>query len=80
MSAQNGKVVNPYTVRKQGCFFENPEECINFVKKYIDAGFAYIYVHSAAQDQITFFNDYGKDFLPALKYMSSLSVVFIFIT
>jgi len=48
MSAQNGKVVNPYTVRKQGCFFENPEEYINFVKKYIDAGFAYIYVHSAA--------------------------------
>ena len=80
MSAQNRKVVDPDTVRKQGCFFENPEEYINFVKKYIDAGFAYIYVHSAVQDQITFLNNYGKAFLPALKYMSSLSVVFIFIT
>jgi len=48
MSAQNGKVLDPDTVRKQGRFFENPEEYINFVKKYIDAGFAYIYVHSAA--------------------------------
>jgi len=50
MSAQNGKVVGPETVRKHGCFSENPEEHINFVKKHIDAGFIRIYIHSAASD------------------------------
>ncbi len=66
MSAQNGKVVGPETVRKHGCFSENPEEHINFVKKYIDAGFTHIYIHSAASDQISFLKAYGKDVLPAL--------------
>jgi len=69
MSAQNGKVVGPDTVRKQGCFSENPEEHIKFVKKYIDAGFTHIYTHSVASDQINFLNTYGKDILPALKEM-----------
>lgn len=67
MSAQNGKVVGPETVRKQGCFSEDPEEHIKYVKKYIDAGFTHIYVHSTASDQISFLEAYGKDVLPALK-------------
>lgn len=67
MSAQNGKVVGPDTVRKLGCFSENPDEHIKFVKKYIDAGFTHIYVHSVASDQITFLNAYGIDVLPTLK-------------
>ena len=67
MSAQNRKVVGPDTVRKQGCLSEDPEEHIKFVKKYINAGFAHIYVYSAAADQITFLETYGKDVLPALK-------------
>ena len=67
MSAQNGKVVGPDTIRKQGCFSDNPEEHIKYVKKYIDAGFTHIYIHSAASDQITFLKAYGKDILPALK-------------
>jgi coenzyme F420-dependent glucose-6-phosphate dehydrogenase len=69
MSAQNGKVVGPDTVRKQGCFSEDPEEHIKFVKKYIDAGFTHIYIHSAASDQKSFLEAYGKDVLPALKGM-----------
>lgn len=67
MSAQNGKVVGPDAVRKKGCFSENPEAHIKFVKKYIDAGFTHIYIHSAASDQITFLETYGKDVLPALR-------------
>jgi coenzyme F420-dependent glucose-6-phosphate dehydrogenase len=67
MSAKNGKVVGPDTVRKHGCFSENPEDHIKFIKKYIDAGFTHIYLHSAASDQITFLKAYGKDILPALK-------------
>ena len=42
MSAQNGKVVGPETVKKQDCFSENPEDHIKFIKKYIDAGFTHI--------------------------------------
>lgn len=67
MSAQNGKVVGPDTIRKQGCFSEDPDAHIKFVKKFIDAGFTHIYVHSAASDQIAFLEAYGKDVLPALK-------------
>lgn len=67
MSAQNGKAVSPETIKKQGCFSENPEDHIKFIKKYIDAGFTHIYVHSKASDQITFIKAYGKDILPALK-------------
>ncbi|HII91143.1 MAG TPA: LLM class F420-dependent oxidoreductase, partial [Methanosarcina sp.] len=67
MSAQNGKVVGLETIRKQGCFSENPEDHIKFIKKYIEAGFTHIYVHSKASDQIAFIKAYGKDVLPALK-------------
>jgi F420-dependent oxidoreductase, G6PDH family len=67
MSAQNGKVVGPEAVKKRGCFSENPEDHIKFIKKYIEAGFTHIYVHSKASDQITFIKAYGKDVLPALK-------------
>jgi coenzyme F420-dependent glucose-6-phosphate dehydrogenase len=67
MSALNGKVVGIDNLRKNGCFSENPEEQIKFVKKFIDIGFTHIYVHSAASDQIAFIKAYGKDILPALK-------------
>jgi hypothetical protein len=67
MSAQNGKVVGTDHLQKNGCFSENPDEQIEFVKKFIDAGFTHIYVHSAASDQIAFIKAYGKDVLPALK-------------
>jgi G6PDH family F420-dependent oxidoreductase len=69
MSAQNGEVVGSDIVRKRGCISENPEDHIKFIKKYIDAGFTHIYVHSAASDQITFLKAYGKDILPALNEM-----------
>jgi hypothetical protein len=67
MSAQNGKVVGPETIKKQGCFSENPEDHIKFIKKYIEAGFTHIYVHSKTSDQIAFIKTYGKDVLSALK-------------
>ena len=69
MSAQNGKVVGPETIRKHACFSENPEDHINFVKEYIDLGFTHIYFHSAASNQIAFLEAFGKDVLPALKNM-----------
>ncbi len=69
MSAQNGKVVGIDNMRKNGCFSENPDEQIKFVNKFINLGFTHIYVHSAASDQISFLEAYGKDILPALKEM-----------
>lgn len=67
MSAQNGKVVGPDTIRNQACISENPEDHIKFIQKYLDLGFTHIYLHSAASDQVTFLKAYGKDILPALK-------------
>ncbi|AKB77839.1 5,10-methylenetetrahydromethanopterin reductase [Methanosarcina horonobensis HB-1 = JCM 15518] len=67
MSAQNGKVVSTEHIRKSGCFSENPDKQIEFVKKFIDIGFTHVYVHSAASDQIAFIKAYGRDVLPALK-------------
>lgn len=69
MSAENGKVVGPDTIRKQACMSENPEDHINFIKKYIDAGYTHLYFHSVASDQVAFLEAYGKDILPALKEM-----------
>jgi hypothetical protein len=69
MSAQNGKVVGIDNMRKNGCFSENPDEQIKFVNKFVNLGFTHIYVHSAASDQISFLEAYGKDVLPALKGM-----------
>lgn len=67
MSAQNERVVSIGHIRKSGCLSENPDEQIGFVRKFINIGFTYIYVHSAASDQIAFIKAYGKDVLPALK-------------
>jgi coenzyme F420-dependent glucose-6-phosphate dehydrogenase len=69
MSAQNGEVVGEDTIRKQACFSEKPEDHIDYIKRYIDAGFTHIYFHSAATDQIAFLKAYGKDVLPELKGM-----------
>ncbi|KKG07424.1 TIGR03557 family F420-dependent LLM class oxidoreductase [Methanosarcina mazei] len=69
MSAQNGKVVGRDTIQKSVCISGDPEKHIEYVKKYIDAGFTHFYFHSAAGDQIDFLERYGKDVLPALKKM-----------
>ncbi len=69
MSAQNGKVVGRDTIQKSVCISGDPEKHIEYVKKYIDAGFTHFYFHSADGDQIDFLERYGKDVLPALKKM-----------
>ncbi len=69
MSAQNGKVVGRDTIHKSVCISGDPEKHIEYVKKYIDAGFTHFYFHSADGDQIDFLERYGKDVLPALKKM-----------
>jgi coenzyme F420-dependent glucose-6-phosphate dehydrogenase len=69
MSAQNGEVVGEDTIRKKACFSEKPEDHIDFIKKYIDAGFNHIYFHSAATNQVAFLKAYGKDVLPKLRGM-----------
>ena len=70
MSAENGKVVGPDIIKKSACMSENPEDHIDFVKKYIDTGFTHIYFHSAAPDQEAFLKAYGKDVLPALRELA----------
>jgi coenzyme F420-dependent glucose-6-phosphate dehydrogenase len=70
MSAENGKVVGPDTIKKSACMSENPEDHIDFIKKYIDTGFTHIYFHSAAPDQEAFLKAYGKDVLPTLRELA----------
>lgn len=69
MSAQNGKVVGKDAIQKAVCISDDPETHIEYAKQYIDAGFTHLYFHSAAEDQITFLEKYGKDVLPVLKKM-----------
>jgi len=69
MSAQNGQVVGKDAIQKMACISDDPEKHIEFVKKYIDAGFTHIYFHSAVPDQVSFIEAYGKDVLPTLKKM-----------
>ncbi len=70
MSAQNGEVVGPDTVKKMCCISGNKEEQLEFVRKYLDAGFDMIYIHSAGPDQIQFLRDYGRDVLPELSQLA----------
>lgn len=69
MSAQNGKVVGKDVIQKSACISDDPEKHIEYAKQYIEVGFTHLYFHSAAEDQITFLERYGKDVLPALKKM-----------
>jgi coenzyme F420-dependent glucose-6-phosphate dehydrogenase len=66
LSAQNGAVVGPDTLRKKACISSKAEDHIQFIQRHIDLGFTEIYLHSAAQDQVGFLQRFSQDVLPHL--------------
>lgn len=69
MSAQNGEVVGPDTVRKTCCVSNDPEEHVRYIQKHADLGFDYIFVHSGDEDQQNYLRRFGKDVLVRVKSM-----------
>jgi len=67
MSEQNGKVVGSDTIRQSVCISADPDEHVKHAQKYIDLGFDHLIFHSAAEDQRTFIEAYGRDVLPRLR-------------
>lgn len=67
MSAENGEVVTPDTIKKAGCVSANAEDHIKFARQYIDLGFTHLIFHSARQDQQAFLEAYGRDVAGQLR-------------
>jgi coenzyme F420-dependent glucose-6-phosphate dehydrogenase len=67
MSAENGEVIGTDTVKKTGCFSNNPKEQIEFLQHYIELGFDTIIVHSPGPDQQGFIENYARDILPHVR-------------
>lgn len=70
MSAENGSVVGPDTIKKTGCFSANPDDHIRFAQQYVDLGFDTLIFHSAGPDQRAFLEGYARDILPKLRTLS----------
>ncbi|GHO42712.1 TIGR03557 family F420-dependent LLM class oxidoreductase [Ktedonospora formicarum] len=69
MSAQNGEVVGPDTVRKTCCVSGDPKVQAQYIQKHIDLGFDHIFVHSGDKDQKDYLRRFGKDVLPRVHAM-----------
>jgi len=67
MSAENGQVVGPDTIKKASCVSANAEDHIKFARQYIDLGFDRLFFHSAHPDQGTFLERFARDVLPQLR-------------
>lgn len=58
------KLVTPETVKQQYILGQNPEQHLQEIRKYAEAGFDHIYVHQIGPDQQRFFRFYEKEILP----------------
>ncbi len=67
LSAQNGEVVGPDTVKKTCCISLNADDHVKFVQQYADLGFDTFIFHSAGPDQQAFLQAYGRDVLSKLR-------------
>jgi len=67
LSAKNGAVVGPDTIKKQMVISTNPDEHVAFAQKYLDMGFTDLYFHTAGPDQRAFLEGYGREVLPRLR-------------
>jgi coenzyme F420-dependent glucose-6-phosphate dehydrogenase len=67
MSAENGEVIGADTVKKTGCFSNDPKERIQYIQQHIELGFDTIIVHSAGPDQKGFIESYARDILPHVR-------------
>jgi coenzyme F420-dependent glucose-6-phosphate dehydrogenase len=70
MSEENGKVVGADTIRLSTCISADPDEHIEFSRRYIDLGFDHLIFHCAGPDQRAFLEDYGRDVLPRLRKLT----------
>jgi coenzyme F420-dependent glucose-6-phosphate dehydrogenase len=71
MSAENGMVVGPDTVKQTGCFSSNPEDHVNYTRQHIELGFDHIIFHTAGPDQREFIQKSGQDILPRLRKLNT---------
>jgi coenzyme F420-dependent glucose-6-phosphate dehydrogenase len=67
LSAQNGAVVGPETVKKKMCLSANPDDHVQYARGYLDLGFTTLFYHCAGPDQTGFLQAYGRDVLPKLR-------------
>jgi coenzyme F420-dependent glucose-6-phosphate dehydrogenase len=67
MSAENGAVVGPDSIKKTGCFSSDPQDHIKFAQQYIDLGFDSLIVHYGGPDQKGFIERYSRDVMPKLR-------------
>jgi hypothetical protein len=44
----------------------DPERHLDAIRKYLDAGYEYVYVHQVGHDQDGFFDFYRREVLPKL--------------
>ena len=67
MSAQNGEVVGPDTIKQKMCLSPRAEDHIAYAQQHIDLGFDTLFFHCAGPDQKAFLEGYGRDVLPRIK-------------
>ena len=67
MSARNGTVVGPDTLRQKMCLSARAEDHVRFAQHYLDLGFTHLFYHCAGPDQRAFLEGYGRDVLPRLR-------------
>ncbi len=67
ISAENGKAVGAEAIRRAGCSSSNPDDHIQFSRRYLDMGFDHLYYHYAGPDQKGFIERYEKDVLLKLR-------------
>ncbi|MDB5901234.1 MAG: family F420-dependent class oxidoreductase [Betaproteobacteria bacterium] len=70
MSEENGKVVGADMIRQSTCISADPDEHIEFARRYIDLGFDHLIFHCAGPDQRAFLEGYGRDVLPRLRELA----------
>jgi G6PDH family F420-dependent oxidoreductase len=64
---QAAKMINEEAVAQDVICGPDPERHIEGIKKFIDAGYDYVYIHQVGPDQEGFFQFYKKEVLPRFR-------------
>jgi G6PDH family F420-dependent oxidoreductase len=64
---QAAKMINEEAVAQDVICGPDPERHIEGIKKFIDAGYEYVYIHQVGPDQEGFFQFYKKEVLPRFR-------------
>ncbi len=73
LSAKNGAVVGPDTIKQKMVISTNPDDHVAFAQQYLDLGFTDLYFHTAGPDQRAFLESYGREVLPRLRQRNQQS-------